>query len=227
MAIGNSVNDEIREQHKYMKDKPFKEKFEYYAGYYWKHVLIIAAVVIFVTNFLYTVITAKDEVLCVLFVNTFVNEDIDLAAYTQEFADIAGIDTEECQISLQTDIWINYDNDTIDEISSANLQKLLVMNSAGAIDAMVIDDSYLEENGPKGVLGDLRDFLPADILEKYEDRLIYVDVLEDDKGEYPAAIDVSDAKLMAYDDLSAYFCCVQTVPHQENMIKFLEYFMEN
>lgn len=223
MAFGNSVNDEVREQHRLMKDKPLKEQLEYYAGYYWKHALIITAALIVAGSMIHSFITAKEEALCVLFVNTFVKEDIDTEAYGIEFAQQQGLDPKDYSINIQRDVWISYDN--MDELSSANVQKLLVLNAAGTLDAMVVDDTYLEHNAKTGILGDLSEVIPAEILAKYEDRITYVDVDGDDKGEYPACIDVSDASIMESEELPAYFCVVQFTPHPETVTAYLEYLM--
>ena len=46
MAAGNSVNDEIREQHQKMKGKSRKEKFAYFWEYYKVHTLVAILVLI-------------------------------------------------------------------------------------------------------------------------------------------------------------------------------------
>lgn len=225
MAAGNSVFDEILEQHKLMKDKSLKEQLAYYASYYWKHVLVIGAALIFIINMVVTYINAKEEVLCVLFVNTFISDEVDMEAYTQEFALQQDIDLEEYTFNIQHDLWISYEN--LDQLSAANIQKIMVLSGAAAIDAMIVDDTYLEHNGRLGAFGDLSELFPAETLEKYQDRIIYVDAPDDDKGEYPACIDISDSPLMESPEFPSYFCIIQATPHPENTIAFLDYLMGN
>ena len=66
MAAGNSVMDEIREQHKKMKGKSLKEKFQYFWEYYRVATLVTILVAVFLGNLIYTVATAKDNA-CLLY----------------------------------------------------------------------------------------------------------------------------------------------------------------
>ncbi|MDO4293931.1 MAG: hypothetical protein Q4C65_11975, partial [Eubacteriales bacterium] len=63
MAKGNSVNDEIREQHQKMKGKTPKEKFAYFWEYYKVHTLVVILAVVFVSSFIYSVATQKETVM--------------------------------------------------------------------------------------------------------------------------------------------------------------------
>ena len=48
MAFGNSVNDEIREQHKrVLEQEGFKGRLKYFAHYYKWHVIIALIVIVF------------------------------------------------------------------------------------------------------------------------------------------------------------------------------------
>jgi len=223
MAAGNSVFDEIMEQHKLMKGRPLKEQVEYYVGYYWKMALVTAAALGILISFIYSAVTAKEEALCILFVNTFIKEDVDMQAYGAELTELLALDPDDYSINIQKDLWIDYEN--MDEISSANIQKLLVLHAAAAIDGMIVNDTYLEANADSGILGDLSEVLPPELMEKYKDRIIYVDSSIDEKGEYPALLDVSDASIMESPTLPAYFCLSQVTPHPENTIAFLEYLL--
>ena len=90
---------------------------------------------------------------------------------------------------------------------------------------MIVNDTYLDANADSGILGDLSEVLPPELMEKYKDRIIYVDSSIDEKGEYPALLDVSDASIMESPTLPAYFCLSQVTPHPENTIAFLEYLL--
>ena len=58
MAIGNSVNDEIREQQKkVLQEQGFKGKLEYFIYYYKWHVIISAIVLLFGGSMIYQVLT--------------------------------------------------------------------------------------------------------------------------------------------------------------------------
>lgn len=70
MAAGNSVNDEIREQHQKMKGKSRKEKFAYFWEYYKVHTLVAILVLILGGSMIYSIATQKDIIMEAAFVNT-------------------------------------------------------------------------------------------------------------------------------------------------------------
>ena len=72
MAKNNSVNDEIKRQHKYVKEElDFKGKVKYFFYYYKVHTavtLLVMAVIIYMVHFY---VTKKDPVLQVAIVNGY------------------------------------------------------------------------------------------------------------------------------------------------------------
>ena len=141
MAAGNSVNDEIREQRQKLKGKSLKEKFTYFWEYYKIHTLITVLVLIFGGNFIYTLAIRKDIVMEAAFVNMVLADDLDTEQAEAGFVSWAGIDGDECEAVLDTGIYINYDGG--DEYTAVNIQKIMAMVSARALDAIITDDSYL------------------------------------------------------------------------------------
>lgn len=225
MAIGNSVNDEIREQHQLiMKNKTFKEKVAYFAGYYWKQALAVIVVLIFAGSMIHTMVTRKEEALQVMFINTFVKDDLDVEAYEMEISDYLGIDTKKYEVIMTTGTWIDYEN--MDELSVANLQKVIVEFAGSTLDVAIIDDAYLENNKQSDMLSDLNDILPAEFLEKYADRVIYTDVADDEKGSFPVGIDVSDSVILEGGGLEAYYCFAYNTTHLDYAISYLEYLLD-
>ena len=75
MADGNSVSDEIKAQHKKLAGKTVKEKFLYFWEYYRMPTLVTILVIAFAGNLIYTIATAKDSALSVLFINGYSEMD--------------------------------------------------------------------------------------------------------------------------------------------------------
>ncbi len=223
MAAGNSVNDEIKEQRQKLKGKSLKEKFAYFWEYYKIHTLITVLVLIFGGNFIYTLATRKDIVMEAAFVNMVLADDLDTEQAEAGFVSWAGIDGDECEAVLDTGIYINYDGG--DEYTAVNIQKIMAMVSARALDAIITDDSYLEQTADEGYFADLSEVLPAEMLASLEeqDRLLYRDIPEDDKGEIPIAVDVRNSSFFLSNEVPAWFCIVSNAEHPDNGVKFLEY----
>lgn len=224
MAIGNSVNDEIHEQHRKMKGRSLKEKAAYFWEYYKVHTLVVILVALFGGNLIYTIATARDEAFCAAFVNVYMNTELDQTGLTSDYETYAEIDTEEYEALFETDLTVNYD--TMDTYSAANMQKIMALTSAKSLDVIITDDHYFERNLKDVLFGDLSDFLSDDTMEKYADRIIYADIPEDDKGEIPVAIDVSDSSLLFPGQQSAWFCVVSNCQRPQYAEKFLEFVME-
>ena len=91
MADGNSVSDEIKAQHKKLAGKTPKEKFQYFWEYYRIPTLVTILVAAFAANLIYTIVTAKDSALSVLFINGY--SEMDTEAFMSGFDEYAQIDT--------------------------------------------------------------------------------------------------------------------------------------
>lgn len=230
MAAGNSVMDEIREQHKKMKGKSLKEKFQYFWEYYRVATLVTILVAVFLGNLIYTVATAKDNALYAVFVNGYT--DMDTEEYMAGFDEYAQIDTKNYSTTLETNFTLS--QDSADTYEVANLQKFAAQVAAQEVDVMIADPDTFNQYAENGYLGGLNEFLSEETLSRYSDRLIYANIPDDDtKEEVPVGIDIADCALLqetqayaGYDNV--YFGILVNTEHAENAEKFLEYiFQEN
>ena len=228
MAAGNSVMDEIREQHKKMKGKSLKEKFQYFWEYYRVATLIIIVVAVFVGNLIYTIATAKDNAFYAVFVNGYT--DMDTEEYMAGFDEYAQIDTKHYSTTLEANFTLN--QDSTDTYTVANIQKFAAQVAAQELDVMVADGDTFRQYADSGYLGGLNEFLSEETLSKYEDRLIYIDIPDDDTDEeVPVGIEISDCALLQETQAYAgqdevYFGILVNTEHADNAAKFLEYIFE-
>ena len=230
MAAGNSVMDEIREQHKKMKGKSLKEKFQYFWEYYRVATLVTILVAVFLGNLIYTVATAKDNALYAVFVNGYT--DMDTEEYMAGFDEYAQIDTKNYSTTLETNFTLS--QDSADTYAVANLQKFAAQVAAQEVDVMIADPDTFNQYAENGYLGGLNEFLSEETLSRYSDRLIYANIPDDDtEEEVPVGIDIADCAPLqetqanaGYDNVD--FGILVNTEHAENAEKFLEYiFQEN
>ena len=230
MAAGNSVMDEIREQHKKMKGKSLKEKFQYFWEYYRVATLVTILVAVFLGNLIYTVATAKDNALYAVFVNGYT--DMDTEEYMAGFDEYAQIDTKNYSTTLETNFTLS--QDSADTYAVANLQKFAAQVAAQEVDVMIADPDTFNQYAENGYPGGHNEFLSEETLSRYSDRLIYANIPDDDtEEEVPVGIDIADCALLqetqayaGYDNV--YFGILVNTEHAENAEKFLEYiFQEN
>ena len=225
MAAGNSVSDEIREQRQKLKGKSPKEKLAYFWEYYKVPALIILLVVIFGSDLIYNIVTKKAIAMEAAFVNMVTAEDFDSEQEAAGFVTWAGIDSKEYEAVFDTGIYIDYDGG--DEYTAVNIQKVMAMISARALDVILADDSYLEQTADEGYYADLSEVLPEELLAQFEaeDKVLYRDIPEDGKGEIPIAVDVRDSSFFLSHEVPSWFTVVINAEHPETAVKFLEYML--
>lgn len=225
MAAGNSVSDEIREQRQKLKGKSPKEKLAYFWEYYKVPALIVLLVVIFGSDLIYNIVTKKAIAMEAAFVNMVTVEDFDSEQEAAGFVTWAGIDPKEYEAVFDTGIYIDYDGG--DEYTAVNIQKVMAMISARALDVILADDSYLEQTADEGYYADLSEVLPEELLAQFEaeDKVLYRDIPEDGKGEIPIAVDVRDSSFFLSHEVPSWFTVVINAEHPETAVKFLEYML--
>lgn len=225
MAAGNSVYDEIREQQRKLKGKPFKEKWAYFWEYYRIPTLVTVCVIAMVVSLIHTIVTQKDAALNVIPVNTYLSVDLDTEALAADFAAYAQIDTEEYNVVIEQTMSVDYEG-LGDEYTYANIQKLAAMAASQSMDVVLADEDYIDHNLEGGLFVDLHEFFTEEELAAYEDRLLYRDIPEDEAGEVPVAIDVRDSQYMASAELPAYFCICSNSLNVDHAKLFLEYMLQ-
>ena len=224
MAEGNSVSDEIKAQHKKLAGKTVKEKFLYFWEYYRMPTLVTILVIAFAGNLIYTIATAKDSALSVLFINGY--SEMDTEPFMDGFNEYAQIDTEEYATSLEMNFTIQ--EEATDQYTMANVQKLMALVAAKELDVIMADTQTFTNYAEPGYFCNLNDVLPRELIDKYQDRFFYYDVPEDDQGEIPIGIQLADAPKVV--ETGAYavtndalFGIVINSDHVDNAVKFLEY----
>lgn len=225
MAIGNSVNDEIREQQrKVLQEKGFIGRLEYFFYYYKWHVIIGTVVAVLLTSFIVQIVTKKDTALQVAFINGFPN--IETSDFMADFASFAELDESKEEALLDASFYINTDSTTMYDEQYA--EKIFIMSSAGALDVCIVDESYFPTLAEGGFLLDLSEVLTKEELTELKDKLFYHDSPNNMyEGVQPVGIEVSDAIRLvsteSFPNSKAYFCIVMNTEHLDHSLKFLDY----
>lgn len=216
------VNDEIREQRQKLKGKGFKYKFQYFWEYYRWPTLAVIIIIIFLYSMIKNFVTAKDTAFQALFINS--SGAID----SEEFSQLIGIDTKKEEVIFDGSYTLNLNSDTYDEASYVNMQKVLAMASAKQLDVILSYKDMLEYYGKGEMLTDLRTFFGEEWVEEMGDKVVWVDIEEDESDELvPVAVNVTDAKKLAeagcfpYGD--CYFGIIGNTPHEDWVKVFYDY----
>ena len=166
------IIDEIRQQRKTLKSKPFKEKLDYFWYYYKTHVIVTFFAFIIGTILIHDLITAKDTAFYAAFLNSFATQQQD-EEFMAEFAPLTDVDLTKHNIYLDTNIRFNVES--YDEDSMAAAQKFMALSATGDINVVVSERNVFANYANNGVFMDLRDCLTDGQLGKYKDHFFYFD----------------------------------------------------
>ena len=225
MAIGNSVNDEIREQQKkVLENEGLKGRLQYFVYYYKWHVIIGAIILIFVINTIVEFATRKDTVLQVVYINGFPN--VESTEFMTDFQKTIEINEKKEITQLDDSFYINSDSPSY--YDEQYIEKLLVMSSAGTIDVVVVDEDYFKIMAQGGYFLDLSTVLSDEQMAEYNDRLFYYDCPDNlTEGEEAIGIEITDAakivSTQSYPNTKCYFGIIVNSKHIDHSLAFLNY----
>lgn len=157
--------------------------------------IVGVALIVFVTSFVYELVTKKEDSFYGAFVNSWAQDGAE--AYMQGFADKLGVDTEKFNVSVDSSLYIS--NSSMDQTTVASVQKLMVYIAANQIDVMASDAATFEQYANSETFMDLREALSPEQIAKYEPYFYYVDqTVVDEKAEAQDAMD--DSYVPVYPD---------------------------
>lgn len=166
-----AVSDDIRKEKEKAKDMSFKGKLSYFWYYYKVHTIVAIVIIVFLCALIKDISSSKDYA----FYATYFNAEQTFSAEEQmeAFAAYADLDTEKYNVYLDSDMY--YGASDMSETSLAASQKFTAMIYSGDVDVVVADESTFTNYALNETFFDLREVLPEDLLEKYKDRLFYID----------------------------------------------------
>ena len=169
-----TLREDIIEQAKEMKDRPFKDKLEYFWEYY--KFLALGAIVgiVIIVTVIRSIVSYRDYAISIIMVNpdTTVSEELS-PEWESDLAEILQINTKKEKVNIDTSIQVG--NGTQQQIEYAALQKLVAFFTSRSADILVSNTPLFEEYSQNGNLGDLRNYYSEEELEAMSDVIYYTD----------------------------------------------------
>lgn len=225
MAKGDSVKDEIKQQHKYVKEElDFFGKVKYFFYYYKIHTAVTLVVLVALIYVIHFYATKKDPILQVAIVNGY--PQIELSEMIDEYTATIPFDPEEQEVTIDDTYYIN--TEMANAMDDQNAERLYIFAYSEELDVCLVDESYFPVVADAGYVEDLSKLFTEEQLAKYEDKFVYWDSPNDMvDGEELIAIDISDApKIVStkcFPDKKAYFTIILNSEYKDNAWAFLEY----
>ncbi len=224
------VIDDIKENTSKLKGKSFKYKLEYFIQYYGVTALVIIACGIFIFSIIKTVVTAKDTAFEAIMINA------SNAPSEEDFANRLEIDLENYEVFFDYSYYMDTDPNSYSETSYTNAQKIMAVIASGSADVILGDPLVLKDYFHGGIFADLRDYLSKETYDKFKDKMIWYQPLNEDTGEpegyeIPVAIEIADAPRLIENNCfiacdSVYFGIVTNTKNPDWAEEFLKYIYE-
>ncbi len=225
MAVGNSVNDEIREQRQKFKDMTPKQKFGYFWDYYKWPAVVVLFVAISVISFVYNLATQKDTVLYVDCLNG--DPMAETQAIEEGFVEAIGLSYKDYTVSFNPSVQLDLEQDS--PYSLVGYQKLMAEAGSNTLDILIGQSEILMTFAADGYYRDLSELFPADYLAAHEKDLIYFAGEEEDKDPFPIAIRIASAPCLVENgiyfngDENVYFTVLTSSSRSDTALSFYEY----
>ena len=164
--------DRIRQKEQWKQLSP-SEKWQYFIDYYlWVTIGVTTGIVILIFLIVHFA-TKTSFVMGVMAVNTD-GEHIEATGpdYFTDFLREHGVMSKRDVVNLNYTIWIDPNSDS--DVDSTNLSTIQVLFMTRSVDVFFSDEEFLKLMGGTDYLVDLRDYLPQELLDRYEDQQIKV-----------------------------------------------------
>lgn len=235
-------------QLKNLKGKPFKQKVEHIVTYFWMPIVVTLVILIGLVSYIVHLVTMKDTVLNVMCLNAYCDNAL-ATAYVNDFAEKAGIDLEEYEVLISTDLTLD-DQDLSAAYNTA--QVIVAQVAAHAVDLIAGDLETANRYFYQEMFWELDQILTPEQLEAYSDYFLYADMavvrqLQQEVIENPVYPDPTKPEEMAepvavairvpensgfkancytYWKTDIALGIVATTENMETVLAFLDYIME-
>ncbi|MGN0306276.1 MAG: hypothetical protein ACI4D2_09015 [Lachnospiraceae bacterium] len=224
MSNTNSTRDYNRLRQQKQRLRPLKKKWEYYWDYYKIPAIIILLSACMLGSIFHTLLTQKEVVLSVAYINAFPN--INDAQFMEGFNRYLGINSKKQDTLLDSTYYINEDSDS--PYTATYQQKFSAMAMAGKLDVVVADEAQFSFYANQGFFQDLSTLLSAEEMSRFEQNFLYCDLPDDEKDEAVAVgINVTAfpkiVETASYPKTTAYYGVVFDSQYTDNALAFLTY----
>ena len=185
-------------QREKIKDKPFKEKAAYYLEYYKYPALAVVVGGILLFTLIRSIVTSKSYCFNGMMVNSMA---LDSQTISSEFARIEEFDTDKYECFIDCDSLMSING--LSETDLATSTKFIAQIQTKDLDIATFDSTNFETEAMGECMMDLSSVLSAEDLERFKDKLYYIDYAEIER------LDRADDKIIDH--------TIKEVPTMEEM----------
>ena len=173
--------------------QPKGERFSYFWDYYKWPAIIAVVLVIALIQTTIMIVNRKETVFTAYVLNTTATTKDE--AFLQGFFDYAGLDSETMEAAIYTDMYLHPGQRQKNAEVFQRIMAGIAINDADVIVGQE-DPFRMCAYNTSRIFVDLREFLDADTLEKFSDRLYYIDGAIVEKLSAPVGESVNTAGII-------------------------------
>lgn len=195
---------------------------------FWQDYKIPVMLTVFLACFfgtlLHPVIHQKETVLSIAFINAFPNVEDEVII--RDFENHLQLNSEKQQVLLDSTYYIDTDSSSP---YAENYSQMFSDNAiAGKFDVVLADTDNFDFFGNQGFFQDLTTLLSEGELEKYQERLYYIDFPGDNSSrKVPIGIKINNTrkicKTSCYPNMDAYWGVLSGSKRVDKAVEYLEY----
>ena len=220
-----------------MKSMGFKDGWEYFWSYYKVPVFVIIGVIAIVISITMSVIrNSRPFIVQVHVQNNYLSDNADVDSLEKEFAAYEDMSLKDYQISFNLTEYLDFSGS--DEASYTSMMKVMAMAAAHDLDVLGGNTAFVNYYGvgeeDNTLFADLEETLPPAFFQylKEQDRILYLSRTDEAGkvlGQYAAAIDVSDTRIVNKNCLlgtPCYLGIAVNTSRLQTSIDFLEWIFD-
>lgn len=185
--------ENLKTSWKTIMEQPKEERFSYFWDYYKWPAIIAVVLVIALISTVFSVINRKETVFTGYILNSTATAKDE--EFLQGFFDYAGLDSETQEAAIYTDMYLHAGQSQKNAEVFQRIMAGIAINDADFIVGQAEPFRMCAYNTSR-IFVDLRNFLDAKTLEKYADRLYYIDGALLEKLSAPVGESVNTAGLI-------------------------------
>ena len=179
--------EEPKTEREKLKELHGKDKIWYLVHYYGLQTIVALAIIGIISFLIIHYVTQKDTALEIMAVNAIQSEDNPAgdSGYYNGFLKENGLDPDKSEVLVSSNLGASANEN--DGASAESIQMIQSRFMTQSVDVFLADYDFFYSLGEFDYLADIREYLPKELLETYEDDLVYVKSTETGK-KYPIGI---------------------------------------
>lgn len=208
-----------------LKTMTFREKVEHIWTNFKEWILIVSGVFVLLLSYVVTLLTNQQPVLSGYMLNVELSEGGKSYICEDFFASIGG--SKKQKVDLVSSVYLEKPTGGAIETNYAVTTQMAAVVSAQSLDFLLADEVGMKLGISMELYMDLRDFLTAEELDQWKDKLIYAQA-EGSSERIPVAVNISEiafVKANINTKNPVYIGFVANTPHKENCRSFWEFLL--